>query len=162
MTHNSGPRFFVIDDEPEILTEIADYLRRHGELVSTASSYTQAELALNDDAVLVDVLITDARMPDGSGVDLAHLAVERPGGLFACILITGHMLERDLAADLQRAGVRIVRKPFSLGVLYREVLAAWNAVLPPPEIQEKESKIPGAADDVRPRLRTRNQPSPTA
>ena len=126
MTTNPLLRLLVVDDEPEILAEVSGYLRRRGEDVVTGSSYGQAMRVLDDDAV-IDVLISDARMPDGNGVDLVRSAIQRPNGPRACILITGHLEESDLAADLQRAGVKIIFKPFSLAVLYREVRSASEA-----------------------------------
>src|SRR5471030_3180835 len=123
-------RLLVVEDEPEILAEVSGYLRRRGELVVTASSYGEAMQALNDDNAPVDILITDARMPDGNGIDLVRLAIERPDGPRAYILMTGHLEEDDLARDLQDAGVKIVFKPFSLAALYREVHAACEANWP--------------------------------
>jgi CheY-like chemotaxis protein len=126
MTSNPTRRLLVVDDEPEILAEVAGYLRRRGETVVTASSYKQGLQALNDDAVPIDILITDGRMPDGSGIDLLRAAVERPGGPRAFILMTGHFEETDLSADLQEAGVIVIYKPFSLAALYRAVGSAWD------------------------------------
>ena len=121
MTTNPSRHLLVVDDEPEILAEVAAYLRRRGEAVVTASSFTQAMQVLDDDTVPIDILITDGRMPDGSGIDLLQAAIERPGGPHALILMTGHFEESDLSADLQEAGVVVVYKPFSLSALYREV-----------------------------------------
>ena len=98
---------------------MAGYLRRRGETVVTASSYRQGLQALEDDAVPIDILITDGRMPDGSGIDLLRAAIERPGGPHAFILMTGHFEESDLTADLREAGVVVIYKPFSLAALYR-------------------------------------------
>lgn len=123
MTDRSKRRLLVVDDETEILAEVAGYLRRRGELVVTASSCGEAMQALGDRDAPIDVLISDVRMPDGSGVELACQAIERPEGPHVCILMTGHMEETDLAAMLQQAGVRIIYKPFSLATLYREVCA---------------------------------------
>jgi CheY-like chemotaxis protein len=126
MTTTPLLRLLVVDDEPEILAEVSGYLRRRGEDVVTGSSYGQAMRVL-DDNTQIDILISDARMPDGNGVDLVRSAIQRPNGPRACILITGHLEESDLEADLQRAGVKIIFKPFSLSVLYREVRAASEA-----------------------------------
>jgi CheY-like chemotaxis protein len=127
MTTDPSRRILVVDDEPEILAEVAGYLRRRGESIVTASSYRQGLQALEDDAVPIDILVTDGRMPDGSGIDLLRAAIERPGGPRAFILMTGHFEESDLSADLQEAGVVVIYKPFSLAVMYREVGAAWDA-----------------------------------
>jgi len=130
MTAKSTFRLLVVDDEPEILSEVAGYLRRRDELVVTATCYEQAVLALNDTSAPIDMLITDARMPDGNGVDLVRRAIEMPAGPRARILITGHLEESDLAADLQEAGVKIIFKPFSLAAFYREVRAVSDAFRP--------------------------------
>src|SRR5215204_4163349 len=121
MTNNPSRRILVVDDEPEILAEVAGYLRRRGESIVTASSYRQGLQALEDDAVPIDILVTDGRMPDGSGIDLLRAAIERPGGPRAFILMTGHFEESDLSDDLQAAGVVVIYKPFSLAAMYREV-----------------------------------------
>src|SRR3954463_15379730 len=101
MTVDPSRRILVVDDEPEILAEVAGYLRRRGESVVTASSYRQGLQALEDDAVPIDILITDGRMPDGNGIDLLRAAIERHGGPSAFIMMTGHFEETDLTADLQ-------------------------------------------------------------
>ncbi|MDP2331914.1 MAG: response regulator [Reyranella sp.] len=126
MTVNPARRLLVVDDESEILAEVAGYLRRRGETVVTASSYRQGLQALEDDAVPIDILITDGRMPDGSGIELLRAAIKRPAGPHAFILMTGHFEESDLTVELQEAGVIVIHKPFSLSALHREVGAAWD------------------------------------
>ena len=133
MTTTSPRHLLVVDDEPDILEEVAAYLRRRGETVVTASSFNQALQILGDDTVRIDVLITDGRMPDGNGIDLLQTAVSRPGGPHELILMTGHFYESDLSADLKEAGVIVVYKPFSLGTLYRELTPARPAN-PPNEL----------------------------
>jgi CheY-like chemotaxis protein len=130
MTTSPPRRILVVDDEPEILSEVAGYLRRRGESTVMASSYSQGLQVLEDDAEPIDILITDGRMPDGSGIDLLRAAIERPGGPRALILMTGHFEESDLDADLQDAGVVVIYKPFSLAALYRQVLSTWDAHCP--------------------------------
>ena len=127
MVTDSKPRILVVDDEPEILGEVASYLRRRGELVLTAASYKQAMAILNDDAAPIDLMITDARMPDGSGVDLLRWAINEPRGPRACVLMTGHLEEDDLADVLDQSGMAIVYKPFSLASFYREILSLRTA-----------------------------------
>ena len=70
MTTKPSRNLLVVDDEPEILSEVVAYLRRRGETVVAASSFTEAMQVLSDDTVPIDILITDGRMPDGSGIDL--------------------------------------------------------------------------------------------
>ena len=130
MSSKPSRQLLVVDDEPEILSEVAAYLRRRGETVVTAASFTEAMQVLSDDAVAVDILITDGRMPDGSGIDLLQSALGRSCPPQSLIMMTGHFEESDLTPDLQQAGVIIVNKPFSLGALYRQ-LGPAAAASPP-------------------------------
>ena len=130
MTTKPSRNFLVVDDEPEILSEMASYLRRRGEAVVTATSFEQGLGIVADDTVPIDILITDGRMPDGSGLDLLKAAVGQAGGPQLLVMMTGHFEKSDLSDDLREAGVVIVYKPFSLGSLYRELGAAWAAICP--------------------------------
>ena len=124
MTTRTAPRLLVVDDEPEILAEVAGYLRRRGELVKTASSCEQALRALGDEAQPIDVLISDVRLQDGSGIELIRWARSRLGDDFPCILITGHLDQAGLGDLFENSAVSLIHKPFSLAAFYREVRAA--------------------------------------
>jgi DNA-binding response OmpR family regulator len=119
-------RLLVVEDEPEILMEVSGYLKRRGEDVQTASGYGQAMQVLAGNAEPIDMLISDARMPDGSGLDLIRFVLARSDGRTPCLLMTGHIEQADLAPDLEQAGVRIILKPFSLAAMYREVRGALD------------------------------------
>jgi DNA-binding response OmpR family regulator len=115
----------VVEDEPILLAEVVDYLRRRGEKVIGASSYGEAARILADGSHKIDALITDARMPDGNGIDLIRSVLERcKGSACFCILMTGHVREGgEDVDDLRNAGVKIVHKPFPPSVLHRELRA---------------------------------------
>lgn len=132
MTTKLSRNLLVVDDEPEILSEVVAYLRRRGETVVAAASFTEAMQVLSDETVPIDILITDGRMPDGSGIDLLQFALGRACRPQSLIMMTGHFEESDLTPDLQEAGVIVVNKPFSLGALYRQ-LGAPAAASPPAE-----------------------------
>ena len=127
MSAKAARNILVVDDEPEILAEVAAYLRRRGEAVVTASSYTEAIQVVADDSVPIDILITDGRMPDGSGIDLLQSALGRTCRPQALIMMTGHFEESDLSPELQEASVVVVNKPFSLGALYRQLGSAASS-----------------------------------
>ena len=102
MTSVNALRLLVVDDEPEVLAEVAGYLRRRGELVKTASSCKQALLALGDDAEPIDVLISDGRLQDGSGFQLIRAVKDDRGDGFPCILMTGHVGEHEVLPMYRR------------------------------------------------------------
>jgi DNA-binding response OmpR family regulator len=121
MTTKPSRNLLVVDDEPEILSEVVAYLRRRGETVIAASSFTGAMQILADETMPIDILITDGRMPDGSGIDLLQAALGRSRRPQSLIMMTGHFEESDLTPELQAASVVVVNKPFSLGALYRQL-----------------------------------------
>mgnify|MGYP002628987456 FL=1 len=126
MTIAVARHLLLVDDELEILDAIAGYLRRRNLLVTTASCYEQADRLLKDRSQAFDALVSDVRMPDGSGVELARSFLGRPSG-GACILMTGHLEVSDLSTDLLKSGLSVIYKPFSLSALCTkivEVLAA--------------------------------------
>jgi two-component system response regulator PilR (NtrC family) len=119
-------RLLVVDDEPELLAEIVSYLRRRGETVTQASCFADARTILQSEPV--DIVITDVRMPDGSGVDLARDLMDEGGSHRRCILMTGHVDPTEGVRELNRAGIRILYKPFALSELHREVVRAKESL----------------------------------
>jgi two-component system, NtrC family, response regulator PilR len=115
-------RILVADDEPEILSEIISYLHRRGEVAFGAPSFGGAMRAFNDDSDSIALVITDVRMPDGNGLDLARWVIDRSHGKCPCVLMTGHLDRAGLGSDLAAAGVRILDKPFGMSALYAMVL----------------------------------------
>ena len=117
-------RILVADDEPEILSEIITYLHRRGQVALGVPSFGSAMRAFNDDPDSIALVITDVRMPDGSGVDLARWVIDRLQGRCPCLLMTGHLDPAGLGAELAAAGVHILEKPFGMSALYALVLRA--------------------------------------
>jgi two-component system, NtrC family, response regulator PilR len=111
-------KILIADDEPEILAEIAAYLRRRGEVVVDVDSFGDAMRAFNDTSGSIALVITDVRMPDGNGVDLVRWVINRSEGKCPCLLMTGHLDVTGLGTDLEAAGVRILDKPFAMSALY--------------------------------------------
>ncbi len=125
MSMSMSPRVLIVEDEVDLLDEVASYFRRKGQTVVTAGSYNEGLGILEDASMPVDVLISDARMPDGNGIDLIRAQTERAGARCICILMTGHLEQSQIAADL--GGVKVFHKPFAVSALYREVSAALVA-----------------------------------
>lgn len=106
---NSAVHVLVVDDEPFLREAIAGYFEAQGFSVGQAASGREALSYIADQPV--DVLVSDVRMADGSGIDilLAFKAnqVKRPHGV---IMMTGfgNVSEQELyglGAD------RLVNKP---------------------------------------------------
>lgn len=107
-------RILVVEDDPQVGRSFAMLLRTLGveAVVEPGSVGALARVA----AEPFDLVITDLRMPGGSGVDLARaLATQRPG--LPVVLASGDEGAVD-AATLASAGiVGVLPKPIMLGEL---------------------------------------------
>jgi CheY-like chemotaxis protein len=73
VSSHGGPnpmRILVVDDHADTVRAMQLFLERHGYVVHTARSIREA-LEIASDQV-VDVLVSDIGLPDGSGIDLLH------------------------------------------------------------------------------------------
>jgi CheY-like chemotaxis protein len=117
-------KILVVDDESEIVDELRSFLERRGHQVTGADGVDQACAAL-DNGGAFDLVMTDMRMPPGSGVEVVR-ACNRLTTPPAVLLMTGQASEADVDNAL-RAGARAVLwKPLSL----RKVMAAVAAAVP--------------------------------
>jgi two-component system, NtrC family, response regulator PilR len=108
---NSKASILLVDDEPNIMEILEIVLRDEGMAVCKASSAQKAlELLRKND---FDVVISDIRMPDMSGVDLLKEAKQiAPNAVF--ILITAYA-STDTAIDaLQHGAYDYLTKPFKM------------------------------------------------
>lgn len=132
-------RVLIVDDEPSIARHLADGLCLLGfsTLVATSSDECRQILKANDD---IGVLITDVRMPGGSGLDLARdvLMDEDQATKLRVVLITGHATIED-ATEAIKAGVSdLLRKPFRLHDAERAVRMAMAAAVQRREEQKRK------------------------
>jgi CheY-like chemotaxis protein len=113
----------VADDEPDLLSEVVGYLRHRGQQVIAVPSFGDAVRAFAENIDSIALVLTDVRMPDGSGVELARLVIDQSQGKCPCLLMTGHLLDSGLDPDLKAAGVGVVDKPFRMSALYASILS---------------------------------------
>lgn len=118
----------VIDDEPSV----ADALK----LILTDSGYDVGVGMTGADGLeklrnrRFDLVITDIRLPDISGLDiLHHLARSHPGVL--AIVITAHYTPELAAESLRLGAVSVLAKPFSPSDLLTVISTAFSDVQPP-------------------------------
>jgi CheY-like chemotaxis protein len=107
----------IVDDDDEVRVVVAEFLQDFGYQVVQAGGGAEALQILADTAAL-RMIITDVRMPDMSGLELAELATQRRSDL-KIILISGYFVS-------QQVGRRFLRKPFrmaELAAMVRDELA---------------------------------------
>lgn len=121
-SHPSGNvRILVIDDEPDLRTLYELTLLREGYQVEAAESVKDAWSALN--AKTFDLVITDMRLPDGSGTEIikglrAQQRAER------CVVITAYGSAQNAVESLKEGAFDYLTKPVDLKQFRAMVAAA--------------------------------------
>lgn len=122
-------RLLVVEDEPVNRQILDGLLRRDGHAVQAVASAHDA-LALLDGGAMVDLALTDLRLPGLSGLDFARRLAEAGGP--PVMAVTANLMPEDRAACTE-AGIRaVVGKPILMGELRAALRRALDGVPPPP------------------------------
>ena len=103
--HADGAKLMIVDDDPAVRVIVAEFLEDFGYQVIQASGGAEA-LDLLGRTPDLRMMITDIRMPDMSGVELADAATRRLPDL-KVILISGYYVSQQVER-------RFLRKPFRM------------------------------------------------
>jgi DNA-binding NtrC family response regulator len=119
-----GEELLVVDDEPQMLIAINETLRRRGYRITTAGSGMEALCRLREK--YYQLVITDMRMPEVSGLDLLRkvksLAPQTP-----VILLTAYGTIQNAVDAMRDGAFDYLLKPFSSESLERVVRRALDA-----------------------------------
>ncbi len=119
-----GDELLVVDDEPQMLIAIDETLRRRGYGVTTAGSGMEALCRLKEK--YYQLVITDMRMPEVSGIDLLrkvkHLAPQTP-----VILLTAYGTIQNAVDAMREGAYDYLLKPFSSESLENVVRRALDS-----------------------------------
>jgi DNA-binding NtrC family response regulator len=118
------PTVLVVDDEPEIVEELADDLRLEGYQVETASDGQEAlsRIAANPEIAL---LVADIRMPVMDGVALIKkLREDHADRPIQVIFLTGHAGLDEAVEAIRLEAFEFLTKPVSLSHLAHVVSLA--------------------------------------
>jgi two-component system OmpR family response regulator len=125
----------VVDDEPELLHAIEEYLTLRGFRVSTAGNGVEMKNVLESDPA--DLVLLDLGLPGENGIDLTRKL--KSDGNIGIIIVTAHGDSEDRVLGLESGADDYIVKPFN----FRELLARVNSVLRRTTNTETES-----ADDA--------------
>jgi two-component system response regulator PilR (NtrC family) len=115
----------VIDDEPSVADALKVILSDSGYQVAVAMSGGEALDKLGKRRF--DLVITDVRLPDISGLDvLRHLRRSHPGVL--AIIITAHHTPELAVESLSLGAVAVLPKPFSPSDLLTVINTAFSSL----------------------------------
>ncbi len=117
-------RCLVVDDDPELLQSVCDYLRRFGFEVSAASTAAQMHARIAQGGV--DLVVLDVMLPDGDGLALCTAMRQKPEtAQLPVIMLTAQGDPGSRVLGLELGADDYVTKPFEP----RELVARIKAVL---------------------------------
>jgi DNA-binding NtrC family response regulator len=108
MTEHTESSVIIVDDEPGIRTALRANFLRHGWRVETASGVRDAIRTLNSREF--DLVVTDMRMPDGSGMEVMR-AARNASPTTAVILLTAYGSVPDAVTAMRDGALDYVTKP---------------------------------------------------
>lgn len=111
----------LVDDDPNIRESISETLRRYKHDVSTAGSLAEARQILSTGTRSFELVITDIRLPDGTGLQLAHEIIANLSPPPRIILITGFLDDPQITSLLVNGQAEVLLKPFPLRTLLQHV-----------------------------------------
>ncbi|MDP1535250.1 MAG: response regulator, partial [Rubrivivax sp.] len=125
----TNPRLLVIDDEPDLRTLYELTLVREGYDVEAAGSVEEAWALLVSQRF--NLVITDMRLPDGTGLDLLR-RLDEAGRSEKAIVITAYGSAENAVEALKSGAYDYLTKPVDLRQ-FRAVVASALGRTPAPE-----------------------------
>jgi DNA-binding NtrC family response regulator len=114
MTNDAPSTVLVVDDEPGIRTALRANFIRHGWQVETASGVREATRSLEGREF--DLVVSDIRMPDGTGMDVMRSVSKLSPGS-AVIMLTAYGSVPDAVTAMRDGALDYLTKPVSFDQL---------------------------------------------
>jgi two-component system response regulator PilR (NtrC family) len=144
MNHPMTPRLLVVDDEPDLRTLYELALLREGYDIETAGTVEEAWALLS--AARYSAIITDMRLPDGTGLDLLR-RLEQAGRPEKTIVITAYGSAENAVQALKSGAYDYLTKPVDLRQFRSVVASALGragtpAAVAAPRLARPASRLP--------------------
>jgi DNA-binding NtrC family response regulator len=117
-------KILVVDDEPKSVKLLRLRLEEMGHTLLSAGSLEEAKTKLVGE--LFDLMITDVRLPDGSGIELVPFARNQSSSI-PIVVITAYGTIQDAVSAMQSGATDFVQKPFELEAMAMRVERALDA-----------------------------------
>src|SRR5918999_4147399 len=101
------PHVLLVDDDPEQLEWLTEFVKAEGFTVAKASSLRAARIQLTQ--MRPDVLLTDLQLPDGNGIELVDDLEQREAT--EIVMITGHATVESAVNALRAGATDYLVKP---------------------------------------------------
>jgi two-component system response regulator PilR (NtrC family) len=136
----AGPRLLVVDDEPDLRTLYELTLLREGYDVECAGSVDEAWAMLAERRY--QLVITDMRLPDGTGLELLH-RMEVAGRGEKAMVITAYASPENAVEALKAGAYDYLTKPVDLRQ-FRAVVASALGRTPVARERHAEGRVAAA------------------
>lgn len=114
-----GKTLLVVDDETDLRDIVSSELEFMGANVHQAENITNAQKILDKEKI--DLIVSDIRMPGGTGIDLLDAVKRRDVNVPPVILITG-FADITLEDAFAKGAEALLNKPFKLDDLIKLVV----------------------------------------
>lgn len=106
-----GSRILVVDDQPELLRLLSNYLPRHGHTVTCCSSGGEALSALRDAEFPYQLAILDLHLPDIHGRELAGRILDHSPQM-RILIASGEPFETGALGSEHAPKAAVLQKPY--------------------------------------------------
>ncbi len=117
-------KVLVVDDDEDMRATLMDFISRMGAKVKTVSDVVDAKRILMSEPAPFDLVLTDLKLPGGSGLDVVKAAHVRSSETLVTIITGFASLETAIEA-VRLGAYDYITKPFSLeeiGVQVRNMM----------------------------------------
>jgi signal transduction histidine kinase/CheY-like chemotaxis protein len=121
-----GTLVWLIEDDAAVRDAMSARLRHWGARVLPLASSADLRQRLGDGTPLPTLIVSDQRLPDGTGVDCVSRVRARAGRAVPAVIVTGDTAPADLAL-LADTGLPVLHKPFGAASLLALLEEALNA-----------------------------------
>ncbi|HPP05772.1 MAG TPA: response regulator [Syntrophorhabdaceae bacterium] len=114
-------RVLVVDDNPDIIGALSDFLELNGCKIFTATTGKEAiDVVKHQD---IEVVLLDVRLPDINGVNLLDV-LKKENPTIAVIMMTGYSTHKDIIDAMKKGASDFLLKPFEYDNLIMVMIRA--------------------------------------
>jgi len=119
----NGESILLVEDDPDVAALTLKLLSDNGYTAQSCGTAGEARQAFGQPGAAWDLLLSDAVLPDGQGIDLVRSLRQRQPSLEA-ILFSGYAGERASLGQIRQQGLLFLPKPFTAAELLSMVREA--------------------------------------
>jgi len=116
----------IVEDDDSVRILVARALERAGHMITQATDGAQGLELITGAAGRYDLVVSDIRMPEIDGIEMAKAAAKAFPDL-KILLMTGYADQRERAEELNGIIIDVVQKPFTLAEIRARIDKAFTS-----------------------------------